>query len=83
MHADFGCNLREFLFEPKTKILKSAIADRVKSQFAKWLPFLTVVGLFITFSEEDSAVPDPGFHIQLDATYGNIPLSVFLMFPVT
>ncbi len=83
MHADFGCNLREFLFEPKTKSLKSTIAERIKAQFTKWLPFLTIVGLFITFSEDDPAVPDPGFHIQLDLTYGNIPLSVLLLFPVT
>lgn len=83
MHADFGCNLRQFLFEQKTKSLRAAIADRVRSQLAKWLPFLTLAGLFVTFSKDDSAVPDPGFKIELELTYGNIPIDLFLMFPVT
>lgn len=81
MHFDFGCNLREFLFEPKTRSLRSSIADRVKSQLAKWLPFINLVGLFITFSEDDPAVPDPGFRIDLELTYGNIPINVLLLFP--
>ena len=83
MHADFGCNLRQFLFEQKTKNLRVAIADRVKSQLLRWMPFITLVGLFITFSEDDPSVPDPGFQIELELTYGNIPINLFLMFPVT
>ena len=83
MHADFGCNLREFLFEPKTKSLRAAVADRVRSQLAKWLPFLRLAGLYITFSEENPGVPDPGFQIELQLTYGNIPINLFLMFPTT
>lgn len=81
MHVDFGCNLREFLFEPKTKTLRSSIAERIKSQIAKWMPFLTVVGLFIVFSEDDPGIPDPGFRIDLDLVYGNIPVDVFVIFP--
>lgn len=83
MHVDFGCNFREFLFEQKTGSLRAAIADRVKSQLSKWLPFLNLVGLFVTFSEEDPSVPDPGFRIDLQLTYGNIPINLFLMFPQT
>lgn len=81
MHPDFGCNFREFLFEQKTGTLRTAIAERVKSQLGKWLPFLNLVGLFVTFSEEDAAIPDPGFQIELQLTYGNIPINLFLMFP--
>ncbi len=83
MHRDFGGNLREFLFEQKTNTLRARVADRVRSQLAKWLPFLTLAGLYIVFSEEDPAVPDPGFGIRLELTYGNIPINLFLMFPVT
>ncbi|HEU5118710.1 MAG TPA: GPW/gp25 family protein [Isosphaeraceae bacterium] len=81
MHPDFGCNFREFLFEQKTGALRTVIAERVKSQLGKWLPFLNLVGLFVTFSEEDTAIPDPGFQIELQLTYGNIPINLFLMFP--
>ncbi len=83
MHVDFGCNLREFLFEQKTSSLQARIADRIKTQLGKWMPFLTVVGLFITFSEADASIPDPGFRINLELVYGNIPVELFLLFPVT
>lgn len=80
MHVDFGCNLREFLFQPKSKSLRSRIAERVKNQLSKWMPYLTLTGLFLTFSEEDPAVPQDGFKIHLDMTYGNIPISATELF---
>lgn len=83
MHYDFGCNFREFLFEQRTSSLRSRIADRIKSQLAKWMPFLSLVGLFVTLSEDDPSIPDPGFRIDLELVYGNIPINVFLLFPVT
>jgi hypothetical protein len=83
MHVDFGCNLREFLFEPKTPRLQDAIASRVKSQLAKWMPFLQLATLFILFSEDDPSIPEYGFKVQMKVVYGNIPLDIFLSFPVT
>src|SRR5438128_925029 len=64
MHPDLGCNLREFLFEQKTKALQARIAARVKTQLAQWMPFLSLAGLFITFSEDDPSIPEPGFRID-------------------
>lgn len=81
MHFDFGCNFREFLFEQETSSLKVAIAGRVQSQLAKWMPFLTLQGLFVTFSNEDPSVPDPGFRIRLEIVYGNVPVSLAVNFP--
>lgn len=81
MHTDFGCNLRQFLFEPKTISLKRAIHDRVSSQLSRWLPFITLVGMFVRFSEDDPSVPDPGMQIDLQMTYGNIPVNLLLTFP--
>lgn len=83
MHADFGCNLREFLFEQKTNTLRARIADRVRTQLGKWMPFLTLVGLFVVFSEDDTSIPDPGFRIKLQLTYGNVPVDLEQLFPVT
>lgn len=80
MHIDFGCNLREFLFEARTKQLKPRIAERIKNQLAKWMPFLTLTGLFITFPEDDPAVPENGFNIHLDLVYGNIPIGADQLF---
>ncbi len=81
MHTDFGCNLRQFLFEPKSISLKHAIHDRVKSQLGKWLPFISLIGMFVRFSEDDPAVPDPGMQIELQMTYGNVPINLLLTFP--
>lgn len=81
MHTDFGCNLRQFLFESKTVSLKRAIHDRVKSQLSRWLPFINLVGMFVRFSEDDPSVPDPGMQIDMQMTYGNIPVNLLLTFP--
>ncbi len=80
MHVDFGCNLREFLFEPRSKGLKTRIAERIKNQLAKWMPFLALTGLYVTFSDEDPAVPENGFNIHLDLVYGNIPIGADQLF---
>lgn len=81
MHTNLGCNMREFLFEPRTVSLKRAIHDRVRAQLAEWLPFLTLAGMFVRFSEEDPAVPPNGIQLELQVTYGNIPINVLLNFP--
>lgn len=81
MHFDLGCNFREFLFEPQTSSLKLAIAGRVQSQLAKWMPFLSLRGLFVTFSSEDPSVPDPGFRVRLEIVYGNVPVNLAVNFP--
>lgn len=43
MHYDLGCNFREFLFNQmvtgETEIL---VEERIRSQVAKWLPFLAI-----------------------------------------
>lgn len=80
MHFDFGCNLREFIFEQQSKSLKVRIADRIKSQVAKWMPFLNLTGIFITFHDEDTSVPENGFHIHLTLVYGNVPIEASQLF---
>src|SRR6478736_115651 len=80
MHVDFGCNLREYLFEQKSRSLKVRIADRIKTQITKWMPFLNLTGIYLTFSEDDPNVPENGFHIRLTLTYGNIPIEAAQLF---
>lgn len=80
MHIDFGCNLREFLFEQRSKGLKTRISERIKNQLSKWMPFLALTGLFVTFPDEDPAIPENGFHIHLDLVYGNIPIGADQLF---
>lgn len=54
MRYDFGCNLREFMFEQERgDELKQRIADRILEQVARWMPYISVSELTIMFSEED------------------------------
>ena len=81
MHFDFGCNLREYLFEPRTQQLKARIADRIQSQLAKWMPFLNLKGISVSFDSDDNEVPENGFKLNLDLVYGNITIELFQIFP--
>src|SRR5512137_2452331 len=55
MHYDMGCNMIEFLFQPmregETDVL---IADRIRSQVARWLPYLSVNDIKVSFSDDNS-----------------------------
>lgn len=68
MHFDMGCNMREFLFEQgRDDDIRSRIAERVESQFARWLPFLSVKKLFVMFENDDPGVPPNG--VRVDISY--------------
>lgn len=71
MHSDLGCNLREFVFEPRTPQLRGRVADRIISQFKKWLPFLVVDKLFLIFTADDPSIPENGIRIKLELLFGN------------
>lgn len=79
MHMDLGCSLQDFLFEKQDNSTKSSIADRIKSQFSKWLPYLTIKELFISFSSERDDIGDQGFIIEMKFSYGNIDMDLSLI----
>lgn len=66
MQPDLGCNLREFLFEPLTQALRAPIADRIRSQLKRWLPFLELKSLTLKFSADDLSVPNNGMLISME-----------------
>ena len=52
MHADFGCNLIEFLFEQQVNNeLQERIGDRIVSQVNKWMPFVSIDKLNLIFCQ--------------------------------
>jgi phage baseplate assembly protein W len=66
MHFNFGCNLIEFLFENLSgNELKERISDRITSQTATWLPFVSINELFIIFHEDDPTVPVNAIRIKI------------------
>ena len=74
MHFNFGCNFREFLFEPKkNEQLKQQVADRIQSQIALWLPFVVLDELLILFSEDVLEVPENGFAVAMSFRLASQP----------
>jgi phage baseplate assembly protein W len=65
MHLRFGCNLIEFVFEQRTSGLKSRIVDRVTSQVATWLPYVSLDDVSVFFSEDDGSVPEEGIWVRI------------------
>lgn len=66
MHYYFGCNLREFLFSNLgSGELKQRIADRILDQIQKWMPFLSIDMLTITFPEEDPILPEHSVSVAI------------------
>ena len=66
MHYDFGCNLREFIFEQRTDELKERIADRINDQVSKWLPFVELSTLNILFDNEYPEIPENGVGVIIE-----------------
>jgi phage baseplate assembly protein W len=54
MHYELGFNLREFLFEQITAETAQRVDDRVRSQMARWLPFLGLKSLDIKFPNDQA-----------------------------
>lgn len=64
MHYDLGCNFREFLFNQivkgETEVL---VEDRIRSQVSKWLPFLGINQVLVTFPVENTIRVSMSFYL--------------------
>lgn len=66
MRFDFGCNLREFLFEQmRDEEAEQKIAERIMQQMSKWMPFVTLTKLNVIFPASDNSLPDNSFLISM------------------
>jgi phage baseplate assembly protein W len=83
MHFHLGCNFVEFLFEPlKNDVLRQKMSDRVVDQLQKWLPFVRLQDLVITFHEDDSRVPANGVGVAMKFFLVSKPTNVASLFQV-
>ncbi len=73
MQYYFGCNLREFLFEPRTDIVRRRIADRINEQFGRWFPFLAIEELFVLFSEDDRSLHENAVAVKITFRFSDDP----------
>jgi phage baseplate assembly protein W len=83
MHFHLGCNFIEFLFEPmKNEVLRQKMSDRVIDQLQKWLPFVQLKELTITFHEDDARIPENGVGVNMKFSLISKPTNVASLFQV-
>jgi phage baseplate assembly protein W len=78
MHFNLGCNLKEFLFsqmrEGETDVL---IEERIRSQVSKWLPFLAINQILVSFPTEHAVNVNMSFYmISNPSSVDNITVEV-------
>jgi phage baseplate assembly protein W len=78
MHFDLGCNLREFLFNQivigETEVL---VEERIRSQVSKWLPFLAINQVSVTFPTDHTiSVSMSFFLVSRPDTVDNLSVEV-------
>ena len=56
MQPDFGCDLRNTLFENITEDLFVILEDRIKSNFDYWLPYIFINELLIVPGEDQNRI---------------------------
>jgi phage baseplate assembly protein W len=56
MQPDFGCDLRNTLFENITEDIITTLEDRIKSNFDYWLPYIFINELSIIPSEDQNRI---------------------------
>jgi phage baseplate assembly protein W len=55
-HFYLGCNLIEFLFGQQNNETKEKITQRIETQVAQWLPYVTLDKIEVTFEEKNHGV---------------------------
>lgn len=61
MQPNLGCGFASLLFENLTRDeLRVQMTDKVISQAALWMPFVSLQELDVFFSEDDPSVPENG-----------------------
>ena len=56
MMPDFGVGIYRFFFEPMVPGLYSIIEGRIKEQVAKYMPFLSIISVRFTTSDDDTSM---------------------------
>lgn len=85
MNYNFGCNLIEFLFENEgSSETKARIIDRISTQVDRWLPFVSVEQIDVSFPDEDGSLLPNTIGIRIKFKLTSRPeLSSILNFAVS
>lgn len=72
MRPDFGCNLIDFCFEQnRPQSVTPKIADRISSQFRKWMPLVSVTDVNVETRVENSSLDENELMVKLTLQYAN------------
>jgi phage baseplate assembly protein W len=63
---NFGCNLKEIIFEPNINEIKEDINDLIVSATSFWLPYINIENIVITTNEDD---PNLGYLVTIAITF--------------
>lgn len=80
MREDFGCGLRQYLFEPNTVTTRQRIQDSITQAIARWEPRVSVDGVTVDPDGNDPRRVNVNVQFRLVATQsaGSISLSLQL-----
>ena len=73
MIPDFGVGLKKYLFENDVSLLRLEIGGKIRNQVSKYLPFVEIIDLNFTSSQDSPSLPDNFLHLRL--RYFIIPLN--------
>ncbi len=82
MEYSFGCNLREFLFEQLDTALAPVIAERIRQQFARWMPFVRIENLNILFEGDHPSIKPNQIAIKMALVIVSDPSKTVNIFQV-
>jgi len=66
MDPIFGVGLRNYLFEPNTRAVHGSIESNITSQIGLYMPFLEIVSIDISDSDDDPSVHRNAIHVSLN-----------------
>ena len=80
MREEFGCGLRQYLFEPNTATTRQRIQDGIAQAVARWEPRVTVDDVTVTPDADDGRRVDivVQFHLVATQAAGSLGLALQL-----
>ena len=74
MNPDFGVGLRRFLFENDNPLVYDSVAERIRTQIGKYLPYIEIKDIIFNSSAGDPSLPDNTMYVRVE--YRIIPLEL-------
>jgi phage baseplate assembly protein W len=70
MREEFGCGLRQYLFEPNTVVTRQRIEDNITQAIARWEPRVSVEDVTVNPDDDDPRHVNIVIQFRLVATQG-------------